>query len=170
MSEETGFNPETYTHVLPEGQEDFEDFTEADLQQNPELGYTDEQVKEEVEKLTEEEKCLYFQIKNFTDTFYRQHGYIIPLSDIVRLYMTGRYPEIPTNTAEEQEQLREELLREVRKREAAETTEVMEVPPRKIRRVQKELVPQKIIDITGEDDPDCQRSSLFYQARILVIR
>ena len=30
----------------------------------------------------------------------------------------------------------------------------MEVPPRKIRRVQKELVPQKIIDITGEDDPD----------------
>ena len=43
MSEETGFNPETYTHVLPEGQEDFQDFTEADLQQNPELGYTDEQ-------------------------------------------------------------------------------------------------------------------------------
>ena len=30
----------------------------------------------------------------------------------------------------------------------------MEVPPRKIRRVQKELVPQKIINITGEDDPD----------------
>ena len=39
MAEETGFNPETYTHVLPEGQEDFQDFTEADLQQNPELGY-----------------------------------------------------------------------------------------------------------------------------------
>ena len=68
--------------------------------------------------------------------------------------MTGRYPEIPTNMAEEQEQLREELLREVRRREAAEATDVMEVPPRKIRRVQKELVPQKIIDITGEDDPD----------------
>ena len=29
--------------------------------------------------------------------------------------MTGRYPEIPTSTAEEQEQLREELLCEVRK-------------------------------------------------------
>ena len=70
MSEETGFNPETYTHILPEGQEDFEDFTEADLQQNPELEYTDEQVKEEVEKMTEEEKCLYFQIRDFTDTFY----------------------------------------------------------------------------------------------------
>ena len=68
---------------LPEGQEDFEDFTEADLQQNPELGYTDEQVKEEVEQMTEEERCLYFQIRDFTDTFYRQHGYIIPLSDIV---------------------------------------------------------------------------------------
>ena len=154
MMEETGFNPETYTHVLPEGQEDFQDFTEADLQQNPELGYTDEQVEAEVEKMTEEEKSLYSQIKDFTDTFYRQHGYIIPLGDIVRLYMTGRYPEIPTSTAGEQDRLREELLREVRKREAAEEADVMEVPPRKIRRVQKELVPQKIIDITGEDDPD----------------
>ena len=154
MAEETGFNPETYTHILPEGQEDFEDSTEADLQQNPELGYTDEQVEAEVEKMTEEEKSLYSQIKDFTDTFYRQHGYIIPLGDIVRLYMTGRYPEIPTSTAEEQDQLREELLREVRKREAAEEADVMEVPLRKIRRVQKELVPQKIIDITGEDDPD----------------
>ena len=100
---------------MPEGQEDFQDFTEADLQQNPELGYTDEQVEAEVEKMTEEEKSLYSQIKDFTDTFYRQHGYIIPLGDIVRLYMTGRYPEIPTSTAEEQDRLREELLREVRK-------------------------------------------------------
>ena len=154
MVEETGFNPETYTHILPEGQEDFEDFTEADLQQNPELGYTDEQVEAEVEKMMEEEKSLYSQIKDFTDTFYRQHGYIIPPGDIVCLYMTGRYPEIPTSTAEEQDQLREELLREVRKREAVEEADVMEVPPQKIRRVQKELVPQKIIDITGEDDPD----------------
>ena len=154
MAEETGFNPETYTHVLLEGQEDFEDFTEADLQQNPELGYTDEQVEAEVEKMTEEERSLYSQIKDFMDTFYRQHGYIIPLGDIVRLYMTGRYPEIPTSTAEEQEQLREELLREVRKREAVEEADAMEVPPQKIRRIQKELVPQKIIDITGKDDPD----------------
>ena len=45
--------------------------------------------------------------------------------------MTGRYPEIPTSTAEEQDRLREELLREVRKREAAEEANVMEVPPRK---------------------------------------
>ena len=154
MSEITGFNPETYTHVLPEGQENFEDFTDADLQQNPELGYTDEQVEAEVEKMTEEEKSLYSQIKDFTDTFYRQHGYIIPLGDIVRLYMTGRYPEIPTSTTEEQDRLREELLQEVRKWEAAEEANVLEEPPRKIRRVQTELVPQKIIDITGEDEPD----------------
>ena len=110
MSEETGFNPETYSHVLSEGQEDFEDFTEADLQQNPKLGYTDEQGKAEVEKMMEEERSLYSQIKDFTDAFYHQHGYIIPLGDIVCLYMTGQYPEIPTSTAEEQEQLREELL------------------------------------------------------------
>ena len=131
MVEETGFNPETYTHILLEGQEDFEDFTEADLQQNPELGYTDKQVEAEVGKMMEEEKSLYSQIKDFMDTFYRQHGYIIPLGDIMHLYMTGRYPEIPTSTAEEQEQLREELLREVRKWEAAEEADVMEVPHKK---------------------------------------
>ena len=63
MTEETGFNPEIYTHVLPEGQEDFQDFTDADLQQNPELGYTDEQVEAEVEKMTEEEKSLYSRLR-----------------------------------------------------------------------------------------------------------
>ena len=41
---ETGFNPETYTHVLPEGVPDFDDYTEEDLQQDPELGLTDEEV------------------------------------------------------------------------------------------------------------------------------
>ena len=61
-----------------EGQEDFKILPRRDLQQNPELGYTDEQVEAEVQKMTEEEKSLYSQIKDFTDTFYRQHGYIIP--------------------------------------------------------------------------------------------
>ena len=118
------------------------------------MGYTDEQVEAEVEKMTEEEKSLYSQIKDFTDTFYRQHGYIIPLGDIVRLYMTGRYPEIPTSTAEEQDRLREELLRESQKTGSSGGSKCDGSTSSKIRRVQKELVPQKIIDITGEDDPD----------------
>ena len=53
MAEEkdTGFNPETYSHVLPEGIPDFDDYTEEDLQQDPELGLTDEEVAAEVAKL-----------------------------------------------------------------------------------------------------------------------
>ena len=151
---ETGFNPETYTHILPEGVPDFDDYTEEDLQQDLELGLTDEEVAAEVAKLSEEDKKLYEQIKTFTDSFYRQHRYIIPITDLIQVTMMKRFPGIPTQTAEQQEELRQELLQEVRKRKASEEANVEEAPPRKVRRVQTELLPKKIIDITGEDDPD----------------
>ena len=151
---ETRFNPETYTHVLPEGVPDFDDYTEEDLQQDPELGLTDEEVVVEVAKLSEEDRKLYEQIKTFTDSFYRQHGYIIPITDLIQVTMTKRFPRIPTQTAEEQEELRQELLQEVRKRKASEEANMEEAPPHKIRCIQTNLLPKKIIDITGEDDPD----------------
>ena len=157
MAEEkdTGFNPETDSHVLPEGIPDFDNYTEEDLQQDPELGLTDEEVVAEVAKLSEEDKKLYEQIKTFTDSFYRQHGYIIPITDLIQVTMTKRFPGIPTQTAEQQEELRQELLQEVRKRKASEEANVEEVPPCKIRCIhQTDLLPKKIIDITGEDDPD----------------
>ena len=151
---ETGFNPETYTHVLPEGVPDFDDYAEEDLQQDPELGLTDEEVVAEVAKLSEEDKKLYKQIKTFTNSSYRQHGYIIPIMDLIQVTMTKRFPGIPTQTAEQQEELRQELLQEVQKRKASEEANVEEAPPCKIRRIQTDLLPKKIIDITGEDDPD----------------
>ena len=156
MAEEkdTGFNPETYSHVLPEGIPDFDDYTEEDLQQDPELGLTDEEVAAEVAKLSEEDKKLYEQVKTFTDSFYRQHGYIIQITDLIQVTMTKRFPGIPTQTAEQQEELRQELLQEVRKRKASVEANVEEAPPCKVRRVQTELLLKKIIDITGEDDPD----------------
>ena len=152
--EDTGFNPESYSHVLPEGIPDFDDYTEEDLQQDPELGLTDEEVVAEVAKLSEGGKKLYEQIKIFTDSFYRQHGYIIPIIDLIQITMTKRYPGIPTQTAEQQEELRQELLQEIRKQKASEEANVEEAPPRKVRRIQTDLFPKKIIDITGEDDPD----------------
>ena len=151
---ETGFNPETYTHILPEGVPDFNDYTEEDLQQDPELGLTDEEVVAEVAKLSEEDKRLYEQIKTFTDSFYRQHRYIIPITDLIQVTMAKRYPRFPTQTVEQQEQIRQELLQEIQKRKASEEANVEEAPPRKIRRIQTDLLPRKIIDITGEDDPD----------------
>ena len=145
---ETRFNPETYTHILPEGVPDFDDYTEEDLQQDPELGLTDEEVAAEVAKLSEEDKKLYEQVKTFTDAFYRQHGYIIPMTDLIQITMTKRYPGFPTQTAEQQEQLRQELLQEIRKRKASEEANVEEAPPHKIRCIQTELLPRKIIDIS----------------------
>ena len=150
---ETGFNPETYTHILPEGVPDFDDYMEVDLQQDPELGLTDEEVAAEVAKLSEEDKKLYEQVKTFMDAFYRQHGYIIPMTDLIQITMTKCYSGFPTQTAEQQEQLRQELLQEIRKRKASEEVNVEEAPPRKVRRIMTELLPKKIIDITGEDDP-----------------
>ena len=110
---ETGFNPETYTHTLPEGVPDFDDYTEEDLQQDPKLGLTDEEVAAEVAKLSEEDKKLYEQIKTFTDSSYRQHRYIIPITDLIQITMTKRYPGFPTQTAEQQEALRQKLLQEI---------------------------------------------------------
>ena len=147
--EDTGFNPETYSHVLPEDVQGFDDYTEEDLQQDPELGLTDEEVVVEVAKLSEEDKKLYEQIKTFIDSFYRQHGYIIPITDLIQVTMTKRFPGIPTQTAKQQEELRQELLQESRKRKASEEANMEEEPPCKIRRIQTDLLPKKIIDITG---------------------
>ena len=67
--------------------------------------------------------------------------------------MTGRYPEIPSTTKKEQDELHEKLLIETRKREMSQQARLEEEPPRKIRRIVPEMV-GKIIDVTGEDDPD----------------
>ena len=67
--------------------------------------------------------------------------------------MTGRYPEIPSTTRKEQEDLREKLMIETRKREMSQQAGLEEEPPRKVRRVVPEMI-GKIIDVTGEEDPD----------------
>ena len=109
----------------------------------------------EVAKLSEEDKKLYEQIKTFMDSFYRQHGYIIPIIDPrIQITMTKCYPGIPTQTVEQQEELRQELLQKIWKRKASEEANVEEAPPHKIRCIQTDLLPKKIIDITEEDDPD----------------
>ena len=151
---ETRFNPENYTHLLPEGVPDFDDYTEEDLCQDLELGLTDEQVAAKVAKLSERDKKLYEQIKTFTDSFYRQHGYIRPITDLIQVTMAKRFPGILTQTSELQEELRQELLQKVRKRKASEEANVEEALPCKVRHIQTDLLPKKIIDITGEDDPE----------------
>ena len=147
------FDPDTYQHVLPEGAHDFDDYDSEYEREHPELGFTDAQVEEEVKKLNPEDRKWYEEYKGFLEAYYRQHGRIIELSDIIKLIMTRRFPEIPSTTKEEQEQLREKLLIETRKREMSQQAGLEEEPPRKVRRVVPEMV-GKIIEVEGDDDPD----------------
>ena len=147
------FNPGTYEHVLPEGAHDFDDYDTEYEEENPELSYTDQQVQEIVDKMGREERSLYEQCKSFVDTYYRQHGRIIEISDLIKLIMTRRFPEIPSTTKEEQETLREQLLVETRKREASKEAGVEDEPPRKIKRVVPEFT-GNVIEVEREEDPD----------------
>ena len=147
------FNPSTYEHVFPEGAHDFNDYDSEYEERHPELGFTDEQVEAEVAKLDPEDKKFYEEYRGFLDTYYRQHGKIIEMPDLIKLIMMGRYPEIPSTTRKEQDELRDKLLIETRKREMSQQAGLEEEPPRKIRRIVPERI-GKIIDVTGDDDPD----------------
>ena len=147
------FDPSTYQHILPEGAHDFEDHDSDYAEQHPELGFTDEQVKAEEAKLDPEDKKFYEEYHEFLDTYYRQHGKIIEMPDLIKLIMLGRYPEIPSTTRKEQDELWEKLLIEARKREMSQQAGLEEEPPRKIRWIVLERI-GKIIDVTGDDNPD----------------
>ena len=147
------FNPSTYEHVLPEGAHDFNNYDSKYEEQHPELGFTDEQVEAEVAKLDPEDKKFYKEYHEFLDTYYCQHGKIIEMPDLIKLIMTDRYPEIPSTTRKEQDELRDKLLIETRKREMSQQAGLEEEPPRKIRRIVPERI-GKIIDVTGDADPD----------------
>ena len=146
------FDPSTYQHVLPEGAHDFDDYDSEYEEKHPELGFTDEQVEAEVAKLDPEDKKFYEEYHGFLDAYYRQHGKIMEMPDLIKLIM-GRYPEIPSTTRKEQEELREKLMVETRKREMSQQAGLEEEPPRKVRRIVPERI-GKIIDVTGNDDPD----------------
>ena len=148
------FNPSTYEHVLPEGAHDFDDYDSDYAEQHPELGFTDKQVEAEVAKLDPDDKKLYEEYHEFLDTYYCQHvKLIIEMPDLIKLIMTGRYPEIPSTTRKEQDELREKLMIQARKREMSQQAGLEEEPPRKIRRIVPERI-GKIIDVTGDDDLD----------------
>ena len=147
------FDPSTYQHVLPKGAHDYDDYDSEYEKEHPELGFTDKQVEVEVAKLDPEDKKFYEEYRDFLNAYYRQHGRIIEMSDLIKLIMTGWYPEIPSTTKKEQDELHEKLLIEMRKREMSQQAGLEEEPPRKVRREVPERI-GKIIDVTGEDDPD----------------
>ena len=140
---------------MPEGAHDYSDYDSDYEEKHPELGFTDKQVEAEVKKLNPEDKKFYEEYRDFLDAYYCQHGRIIEMPDLIKLIMTGRFPEIPSTTRKEQDELREKLMIETRKREMSQQAGLEEEPPRKIRRIVPERI-GKIIDVTGNDDPDAQ--------------
>ena len=80
-------------------------------------------------KLEPEDKKFYEEYREFLDTYYRQHGKIIEMPDLIKLIMTGRCPEIPSTTRKEQDELRDKLLIETRKREMSQQGGLEEEPP-----------------------------------------
>ena len=111
------FDPSTYQHVLPEGAHDFDDYDSEYEREHPELGFTDEQVEAEVAKLDPEDKKVL--LKNTVDSWMlttASMARLLKCPDLIKLIMTGRYPEIPSTTRKEQEELREKLMVETRKR------------------------------------------------------
>ena len=135
------------------GAHDFDDYDSEYEREHPELGFMDEQVEAEVAKLDPENRKFYEEYRGFLDTYYRQHGKIIEMPDLIKLIMTGRYPEIPSTTRKEQDELREKLMVETRKCEMSQQAGLEEEPPRKIRRIVPERI-GKIINVTGDDDQD----------------
>ena len=117
---------------MPEGAHDYDDYDSKYEREHPELGFTDEQVEAEVVKLNPEDKKFYEEYRDYLDTYYHQHGRIIEMSDLIKLIMTGRYPEIPSTTKKEQDELCEKLLIETRKREMSQQAGLGEEPPRKV--------------------------------------
>ena len=134
------FDPTTYQHILPKGAHDYDDYDSNYEEKHPELGFTDKQVEAEAEKLNPEDKKFYEEYRDFLDAYYRQHGRIIELSDLIKLIMTGWYPEIPSTTKKEQNKLCKKLMIETRKREMCQQARLEEEPPRKIRRVVPEMI------------------------------
>ena len=115
------FDPSTYQHVLPEGAHDYDDYDSEYKEEHPELGFTDKQVEAEVAKLDPEDKKFYEEYRDFLDAYYRQHGRIIEMPDLIKLIMSRRFPEIPSTTKKEQEELHEKLMIETRKKRNVST-------------------------------------------------
>ena len=87
------FDPSTYQHVLPEGAHDYDDYDSEYEGEHPELGFTDAQVEVEVEEAgSRRTRNSMKSIVTYLDAYYRQHGRIIEMPDLIKLIMTRLVP------------------------------------------------------------------------------
>ena len=107
------FSEEHYTHLLDEGKTDYDDYSEQDLLEHPELGYTDKQVQQEEQKMTPQEKQVFKELQEHHLLQYRTQVFMTPMMEVVQEAVQERYPGLPgsilTSIAAEQKQLYEEF-------------------------------------------------------------
>ena len=78
------FSEQTFAHVLEEGEPDYDDYTQVDLERLPELGYTDKEVQLEVKKMAPVECAHFEELKRHYELQYRMQGNIKPLREVLQ--------------------------------------------------------------------------------------
>ena len=58
------FSEEHFTPILSSDEQDYDDYTEKDVEEFPELDFTDEQLKETVSKLSKPDYEQYVQLRD----------------------------------------------------------------------------------------------------------
>ena len=89
------FSEEHFTPILSSDEEEYDNFTEKDVEEFPELDFTDEQLKEAVSKLSMPDYEQYVQLRDQYLMQYQVMGRIQTFSDLVRSSLKDRYPGIP---------------------------------------------------------------------------
>ena len=90
-------------------EEDYDDYTEKDVEEFPELDYTNEQLREVVSKLSKPDYEQYVQLRDQYLMHYQMTGRIQTFSDLVRSSLKDRYPGIPGSEVKAVLELRSQL-------------------------------------------------------------
>ena len=103
------FSEEHFTPVLSSDEEDYDYYTEKDVEEFPELDYTDEQLQEAVSKLSKPDYEQYVQLRDQYLKQYRVTGRIQTFCDLFRSSLKDRYPGIPGSEVKAVLELRSQL-------------------------------------------------------------
>ena len=103
------FSEEHFTPILSSNDEDYDDYTEKDVEEFPELDYTDEQLQEAVSKLSKPDYEQYVQLRDQYLIQHRVTGRIQTFPDLVRSSLKDRYPGIPGSEVKAVLELRSQL-------------------------------------------------------------
>ena len=103
------YSEESFTHALDSDEEDYDDYTEKDVENFPELDYSDEQLQEAVSKLSKPDYEQYVQLQDQYLHQYRVTGRIKTFSDLVRESLHDLHPGIPGSDVKSILELRNQL-------------------------------------------------------------